>query len=419
MFSIVKKFFGRLYHLLIRYLKYRNYESRIKDIQKEVSAKKKKKVVFFVVSIGMWKSNALFRRLLSDPEFEPYIISYLYPKDSMAYRENLQNELRNYFESLNFPFINGYDFKTNQWFNIKAFKPDIVFYAQPYNHGYKGFLLENLWENCLFCYMPYNLNLESNPVFYNHLYQNICWKLYCATEYNRDFEKKFLFNKGKRMVVVGHPLFEELRNRKDVADVWKIKNKSLKRIIWAPHHSILSTDLLSYSNFLLIANDMIKLLDHYKDKVQFAFKPHPRLKTKLYSHPDWGKEKTDEYYDYWNQHSNSILAEGEYIDLFLTSDAMIHDCSSFTCEYLYTEKPVMFISNNNHVDYLNELGKECYYQHYHGCNIDDINDFIQNVINGYDPNYESRCQFKNKFLCVNKDKSSDELIVENMKASLK
>ena len=44
------------------------------------------------------------------------------------------------------------------------------------------------------------------------------------------------------------------------------------------------------------------------------------MKVKLYSHPDWGKIKTDKYYDFWTENSNSSLEEGEYIDLFIDTD---------------------------------------------------------------------------------------------------
>ena len=45
----------------------------------------------------------------------------------------------------------------------------------------------------------------------------------------------------------------------------------------------------------------------------------------------------------WESLSNAQLETGKYVDLFMTSDAMIHDCGSFTIEYHYTLKPVMYL----------------------------------------------------------------------------
>jgi CDP-glycerol glycerophosphotransferase (TagB/SpsB family) len=84
---------------------------------------------------------------------------------------------------------------------------------------------------------------------------------------------------------------------------------------------------------------MIEMAKKYQDSVQFVFKPHPVLRSKLVVL--WGEEKTNAYYNTWDSLPNSTIHEDEYIDLFLTSDAMIHDSGSFTVEYLYVNKPVM------------------------------------------------------------------------------
>jgi CDP-glycerol glycerophosphotransferase (TagB/SpsB family) len=95
-----------------------------------------------------------------------------------------------------------------------------------------------------------------------------------------------------------------------------------------------------------MAELMLELAQAYKDRIQIAFKPHPSLITQLYQHPDWGKERADDYYARWQQMENTQLETGGYVDLFMTSDAMIHDSGSFVVEYLYANRPVMFVSIN-------------------------------------------------------------------------
>ena len=135
---------------------------------------------------------------------------------------------------------------------------------------------------------------------------------------------------------------------------------------------------------------MLETARKYKDKVQFVFKPHPMLKDKLYKNESWGPEKTDAYYDAWNTMPNTRLADGNYVDLFITSDAMIHDCSAFTAEYLYVNKPVMYVTEKERIESFNSFANECFQVHYHGSSIRDIETFIDNVINGKDPLLKER-----------------------------
>ena len=122
---------------------------------------------------------------------------------------------------------------------------------------------------------------------------------------------------------------------------------------------MVSSTNTNHSNFLWLAEKMLSFTEKYKDKIQIAFKPHPNLKKQLISHPGWGKPKVDEYYDKWNSLDNGQLEEGDYFDLFLQSDAMIHDSVSFLSEYLYTMKPCCYvIKNENLIDsFLNDFGK--------------------------------------------------------------
>ena len=113
-------------------------------------------------------------------------------------------------------------------------------------------------------------------------------------------------------------------------NVWKRQEKIKKKVIWAPHHSIISNPDLEYSLFLEVCDIMPVLAKRYENKIQFCFKPHPFLIRKLYQL--WGKYKTDAYYQLWDSMPNTQYENGEYIDLFMTSDAMIHDCDSFRFE---------------------------------------------------------------------------------------
>ena len=86
---------------------------------------------------------------------------------------------------------------------------------------------------------------------------------------------------------------------------WKHSDK--KKIVYAPHQSIIKENNLHLSTFLHVADFMVNLAKKYEDIIEWSFKPHPILKSKLYKHPEWGKERTDNYYSFWELSSNSHI----------------------------------------------------------------------------------------------------------------
>lgn len=103
----------------------------------------------------------------------------------------------------------------------------------------------------------------------------------------------------------------------------------------------------------------------------------------------WGDSKTNKYYDQIAAYSNAIYDNSEdYLETFANSDAMIHDCGSFTAEYLFTNKPCCYMLKN--LDDINKIflpmGQKCLDNYYKAFNKNDILNFIDNVvIKGIDP----------------------------------
>lgn len=54
--------------------KIRRYRQRIPSLEKEIFSKKKINVLFLVTDISMWKYDGLFKLLMKDSRFIPYII---------------------------------------------------------------------------------------------------------------------------------------------------------------------------------------------------------------------------------------------------------------------------------------------------------------------------------------------------------
>ena len=229
------------------------------------------------------------------------------------------------------------------------------------------------------------------------VFHNLVGLFFLETEVHQQLAKKNARNKGFNTIVSGYPATEIFLDKDfKPKDLWKPQSKGKKRIIYAPHHSI---DKASYpSVFLETCEDMLKIAEKYADSVQFVFKPHQLLKFKLQQ--IWGIDKTEEYYRRWDSMENTQLVADGYEDLFLTSDALIHDCGSFTTEYLFTKKPVMYLCRNTDMtDKFNEFGIKSFEQHYHGHAVSEVEEFIEEVvINGKDPLENQRELFFNEYL---------------------
>jgi hypothetical protein len=108
---------------------------------------------------------------------------------------------------------------------------------------------------------------------------NYAWRLFYPNEMYKKIASQLARNKGVNISVTGYPLADDFAEKENnFNDVWKIKDRKIKRIIWAPHHTI----EVNNSSFLANYQFMFDIAQKYIDKIQIAFKPHPLLKAKLY-----------------------------------------------------------------------------------------------------------------------------------------
>lgn len=377
---------------------YNKIKKRTKNANKEPL-----RVIFFVLKISMWKYDSLFKLLLEDNRFEPIIIPYPIIWESKEELKQSEKGIIEYCKKNNFPYKIGYDIDTQKYIPADELNPDFVSYSQPYNNCPDFWKVEKFYKKALIFNYPYGLPIDNNKHFNNLLSQNVCWRLFYHTKDSFEAFKINPITHGSNFLWVGNVFYDKIFSHVAKEEEWKIKDSSMKRIIWAPHHTIGPNDDLPFSNFIELHEDMLKIAQKYENKVQFVFKPHPGLYYRLINL--WGKEKTDNYYREWKVRPNTNLINGAYTDLFMTSDALIHDSGGFTIEYLYTNKPVMFVNfrNNEMLDYMPGLPTECYNQHYIGKSYDDIINFIESVVlDGNDKMKESRADFvKSKLIPPN------------------
>jgi CDP-glycerol glycerophosphotransferase (TagB/SpsB family) len=253
-------------------------------------------------------------------------------------------------------------------------------------------------------------------MMHNQLFHNYLWRLFAETPIHKEFSVKYALNKGKNVKVTGFPGTDVFLDKKyEPQNCWKHKNPDIKKLIWAPHHTIDNdTSFLSYSSFLVYSDFMLKLPSVFNGKIQIAFKPHPLLFNRLSEESFWGKERTISYYNSWENLEFGQLVDGDYVDLFLTSDAMMHDSGSFLIEYLYTGKPVLYLDRDDKItERMNDFGIQAFNQHYHAKNESDIENFILSVLHNKDIKKSDREKFLlTELLPPNHRSASENVLVE-------
>lgn len=372
-----------------------SYRKRLKYIRK----KEVVNVSFFVLFDSTWKLDYLYRMLSESPSFNVSVV--VCPIVNFGHDNMLKKmeETYGYFKSLGYNVLKAYDKDTDTYLDVKKeLDPDVIFYTSPYRGQVDDRYFISEYYDRLTFYVPYFFNEINAAEFINHPTHNFAWKFFVETPFHAEFCRKNMFNCGRNVQLSGYPGVDFFLDKDYVAkDRWKLKDKKYKRIIWAPHHTILPTDVLYYSCFLIYSDFMLKMARKYSDSIQIAFKPHPVLRNKLNDY--WGTERTDAYYKEWETLENTFFENGEYIDLFLTSDAMIHDSGSFLVEYLYVDKPVMRTDNGRPMkDEFNDFIMECMEHYYHARSEEDIENFIVDVIEGRDVKRDTRREFCSKTL---------------------
>ena len=385
------------------------YRLKIPQIRKEqkklieaISKRESVNVAFIVSSLSMWKYADILDCLKTDSRFNILIILYPFHSYSISAKNESISQLSLYFSDKGVTVVNAYDANNDLVSLFERFNPEILFYQMAYEGIYNNYLEAKNHKTRLICYSHYAIGTMKGGGFVNTPFHNYAWKIYVSTNIHKQIARKEATNSGENVVVVGEGNAQWF-NKSNPYKCWKNNQLDTKKIIWAPHYSILEGHAFYHTSFLWLSDFMLHLADMYNGRLKIAFKPHPKLKTLMYEHPEWGKERTEAYYLRWEKGDNTILEEGYYADLFASSDALIHDSCSFIGEYMYTGKPSLFTSKdiNKIREECNEFGQICLDLHYIAKNESEIIDFIDNVVfRGEDVLLRNRIKFFNDVLLI-------------------
>jgi len=317
------------------------YRHIVRILKNRTKNGEKIRVCFFVMFASTFNARVLYKKMLQSKLFQPFIV--VIPDTSRGIIHQ-RHHFKKTYESLKNKYkhvYNGWDDKTNTFFDY-SIKSDIIVLANLYNkmsHDYfeLGFLLK---KPILTMYLGYSFMVTNFSI--ENFKSNNCsylWKFFLPTDDHYKQLKLHQIIKGKNALVTGYSKMDDLEKKKPLL-------RKRKLIIISPHHTVSDWKLLQISNFLKYADFFLTLPKIYP-KIDFVFRPHPLLWTQLKKENIWGTERINNYLNSIISNPNSFYSdEPDYLDLFINSDGIIHDCASFLAEYLFTYKPVCYLLKN-------------------------------------------------------------------------
>ena len=383
-----RKLFSRCIHLVsrgrqsLRYLLLRRaYRHKVVFLRKEYRCRGNPiRVGFYVVYDSVFPAKQVFELMLDDPAFKPTIVvipDICRGKDNeCAVLHKTEVALRDRYSS-RCEVLCSFDKNSNNYMDMTS-RFDIICSANPYrgmtDYKYTVEHASEIGVLSFFVSYGYVVSQWGLHAILDARSCNLCWRFYLDTSITERDARIHMSNGAKNVLTVGYA-------KMDGMGAILERPRERKRIILAPHHTI-KMDELPLSNFLAYSEFFQELPQQYPD-IDFVFRPHPLLRVTLEREDVWGKERTDVYFNKMAQKVNVEYQDGgDYLETFVNSDAIIHDCGSFAAEYLFTGHPACFILKDDSIPnrYLNNLMQGCLNAHYKAYSCEDIIDFINKVV---------------------------------------
>ncbi len=357
-------------------LKYINNNKKrvIKKLKKDIK-KRRLNVVFYVYDHTKWKCQSLYELMEKSKDFKPciFVTKNCAKKENFNFQTN--NDLKkvfNFFKLKNMRVFLAYDTYKEKFIPFKnmPLKPDIIFYQHPwYVQESQGPVVCSKFA--LTCYVPYFIATSISQTEYCLRFHQYVQNHYVLNELVKNFYSKNTPNKGVNIKSVGHPMLDFF---------YLNKNKTFANenyVIYAPHWSVDNKNVLFWGTFLWCGQFILNYAKKHPE-INWVFKPHPCLKGYLKNNNYLTKEEIEQYWQAWAK-VGTICENGNYLDIFMQSKAMITDCGSFETEYLLTKKPLIHLKSAGAMPF-NPSVEKIVQTYYNVQNIDELKETLDRVV---------------------------------------
>ena len=365
---------------------------------KRIRRKDKIKIAFIMIEAAHWCGKELYDLFENDKRFETTVFfSMDFHKDTNAL---VKKDFARGVEQLKSHGLNVVPLD-----NRRATVPeqDILIFLTPYiNWLSSAFHFRNIKASTLLTHIPYGFDSSYHTtMYYSQAIFILSWKIFFSSNITFNLYKNKCIIGSPRGLYAGYPKIDIFfKNDANFHFNWKMTRPDAKKIIWAPHHSVGGEPLLDNATFQWNYQFMYDFAKAHPE-ISWVVKPHPMLLYKAVKFNVFPSNKAfNDYLNKWNELPNAqVYTGGYYQEIFATSDGMIHDCGSFTSEYQYAHKPMIYLTRSTQK--FNKLGGEILKVSYlvDGKDLNGIAATIQRVfIEGKDDKAADREKLFDKYL---------------------
>lgn len=327
-----------------------DYRLQIKELKHE-----KINVVFVCHRPAVWESlHSVYDALKKDEKFNVSIVAIPNKKELPKLwlnHEKYESEGAETFWQ-EYGCIDGYNYETGEWYDIKRLKPDYVFFQQPYNiarcEAYKSW---NVAQYAKICYLNY-----FSPVGFSEFYDE-CTPAdflrdisFYFTQNPRDHE--YILNRYKSLgynstkcIMSGYPRYDRLNQINKNSDIWNDKSHSKYRIVWTPRW----TTNEGNCHFFDYKDELVNFC--LAKDIELVFRPHPQAFLEWNTTGEFTERQQECLRKQYKDSKNLHLDESsEYLSIFYSSDCLISDPSSVVYDYFLTGKPIIFCGGSKEND---------------------------------------------------------------------
>jgi hypothetical protein len=375
---------------------------RQRDLAREmVETGRRLKIAFMLPEISLWDVFApIYRAMQASERFDPIVVAFT---RADVTSEKSKTKILATLEKMKVKFV-FFELVGKFYPSIAELEVDVIFYTLGSIAYPEPYRIEFTSQYCLTCYISYGFLMANEHEYqFGQTFHHTAWRIFASTPR----EEAEYGNRSRRLtnniVTTGYTKFDLYPK-----NIPPPPQRPL--IIWAPHWTIGTVyPALNLGTFAEICNDMATFMEN-SCHIDFIFKPHPNLKYACEKTTFMSHDIYESYLHRLKSMSNvSVVLDGDNINRFVNSSAMITDSVSFLAEYIPSKRPLLFLSRPDRSKF-SETGESIVGAHYIGVGMDAIRSFTQDVVDGIDPQYHLRAGTMKRVLHIQETSATSQII---------
>lgn len=392
--------------------KIRIQSQTIIELQRQIKNLKQEKinVVFVCHRASIWNSlKTVFEECNKDEKFKVTIVTIpnkkQIPKLGLNHEEYVSEGAEEFFEDYPCRVIQGYNYENHTWYDLKALKPDYLFFQTPYDicrpPEYKSDVV-SLYTKIGYVHygMPFMGGMIAEESFPKSFLKNTYFHFAEFPEMQNYYINRVRENaihKHANVILTGYPKLDGVEKYQNCeSQSWKHpREDGLFRCMWTPRWSTGEGNCTFFDY-----KDKLPNYIQNETKMELLFRPHPQAFAEFIEKGEMTKEEVAAYQEIYQKSDRmTIDTQQDYLPSFYSSDVLITDESSIMPEYFLTGKPIIFTYKETHLnDFATKLSEGFYWAK----NWEEVEKYLKMLQQGQDELLEKRLKLIEGEFCIPK-----------------